>query len=217
MSDTMLNDPTDPNPALNRRKLLLGGGLGALAVVAAACGGEEAAGPAGTGDTTTTAEGAAPGGDDVATAKLAASLEVLAVNTYDAALKAPLDYPEAVATFATTAKEHHQAALDAWNGLLTSLGEQEVTTPPSDLEMTVNTAFGEVTDVPGVAQLALMLEGIAADTYLGAISSIANPQALELATTIQPIDMQHVAVLRYVMGEYPVPDTFADTSDAYSG
>ena len=211
--------------ALNRRKLLFGGGVGALALVAAACGTEEADDPAGSGDTTTTteaAEGGTGGGNDIATAQLAASLEVLAVNTYDAALSAAGEgalgtVPPAVAEYATTAKAHHQAALDAWNGLLTSLGEDEVTDPPSELEATVNTQFGEVTDVTGLAELALMLEEIAADTYLGAIGSIGNAQALELAASIQPIDMQHMAVLRYVMGQYPVPEAFAETDQAFSG
>ncbi len=209
---------TDTAAPLPRRKLLLGGGVGALALVAAACGGGETDGPAATGDSTTTSEGgAAGGGQDVATAKLAASLEVLAVNTYGAALGAPLDYPEAVAEFATTARDHHQAALDAWNGLLTGLGEAAVTDPPATLNETVNSQFAEVTDVTGVAALALMLEEIAADTYLGAIGAISNADALKLAASIQPIDMQHVAVLRYVMGEYPVPDAFANTEKAFTG
>ncbi len=225
MSDATPSPPdpvtttTDTPGPLPRRKLLLGGGVGALALVAAACGGGETDGPAATGDSTTTSEGGAAGGggQDVATAKLAASLEVLAVNTYGAALGAPLDYPEAVAEFATTARDHHQAALDAWNGLLTSLGEAAVTDPPATLNETVNSQFAEVTDVTGVAELALMLEEIAADTYLGAIGAISNAEALKLAASIQPIDMQHIAVLRYVMGEYPVPDAFANTEEAFTG
>ena len=217
MHDPAMDPPVDAAPALDRRRLLLGGGVGALALLASACGSEEAEPPAGSGDTTTTEGGASGGGDDVATAKLAASLEVLAVSTYGAALEAPLDYPPAVAEFATTVQGHHQAALDAWNELLTGLGEEGVTEPPAALAEQVNAQFAEVDDVPGVAELALMLEELAADTYLGAIATIANPQALELATTIQPIDMQHVAVLHYVLGDYPVPDTFADTTDAYTG
>ncbi|MBW3645752.1 MAG: hypothetical protein KY441_09635, partial [Actinobacteria bacterium] len=81
-----------PSP-LTRRRVLLGGGVGALAVVAAACGSDsgEPAGSAGE-PTTTEAEGGGGGGGDLEVAKTAASLEVLAVNTYGAALEAPLDY-----------------------------------------------------------------------------------------------------------------------------
>ena len=207
-----------PGP-LSRRKVLLGGGAGALALVAAACGGGDDDPPGSTGDpetTTTTAGGdAAGGGGDVATAQLAAGLEVLAVNTYEAALIAAgdgtlPDVPEAVATFITTAQSHHQAALDEWNALLTALGEPEVTAPPADLETTVNEAFGQAGDVVAVAELALMLEQTAADTYFEAIPTIENADALALAASIQPIDMQHAAILHYVLGDYPVPETFAN-------
>ncbi|MGI9121015.1 MAG: ferritin-like domain-containing protein [Acidimicrobiales bacterium] len=208
-----------PSP-LSRRRVLLGGGVGALALVAAACGSDNEE-PGATGESTTTTAatggGGGEGGGDVATAKLAAGLEVLAVNTYGAALKAPLDYPPAVAEFATTVQGHHQEALDAWNNVLTTLGEAEVTTPPASLEGTINDMFAQVTDVPGVAMLALLLEQTAADTYFSAIPTIMNKDALKLAATIQPIDMQHAAILHYVLGEYPVPNTFANADKAYSG
>ncbi len=205
-----------PSP-LSRRKMLLGGGAGALALVAVACGtSEEEGAPSSTGDptSTTAAGGGGGGGGDVATAQTAAGLEVLAVNTYNAALEAPLDYPEAVAQFATTARDHHQAHLDAWNELLTSLGEQAVTEPLQPVAGEVMTQFQSVTDVAGVAKLALMLEQVAASTYFAVIPTIQNDQALELATTIQPIDMQHAAILNYVMGQYPVPEAFADAEQS---
>ncbi len=207
-----------PSP-LSRRKVLLGGGVGALALVAAACGTEEEEDPSSTGDPTTTTTAAAGGGGgggggDVAIAQTAAGLEVLAVNTYTGALEAPLDYPAAVAEFATTALEHHQAHLDAWNELLTALGEEEVTDPFEPLASEVMTQFEAVTDVTGVAELALSLEQTAASTYFAVIPMIENAEALELAATIQPIDMQHAAILNYVMGDYPVPNTFADAEQS---
>lgn len=214
-----------PSP-ITRRRVLLGGGVGAVALVAAACGTEEEEDPAATGDpttsTTSTTEGdepAADGSGDVAIAMAAASLEVLAVNTYGAVLQAATagdlgEVPPAVAEYATVAMEHHQAHLDGWNELLTSLGESEVSEPPPELETMVNEQFAEVTDITGVAELALMLEQTAADTYFAVIPTLTNPQAVELAATIQPIDMQHSAILRYVMGDYPVPNTFANTENA---
>ena len=221
-----------PSP-LSRRRMLLGGSVAAVGLVAAACGTdddpfvlEDDPDPALT--STTQRSGASEGGGeqppsgDVAIAMTAASLEVLAVNTYDAALNAAGqgaigEVPPAVAEYATTAKAHHEAHRDAWNELLTSLGEQEVTTTPPSLQSTVDEMFGQVTDVVGVANLALTLEQIAADTYFAVIPQISNEEALRLAATIQPIDMQHVAVLRYVLGQYPVPDTFADADDAFTG
>ncbi len=163
-------DVTVVPSGMNRRRFLAFSGMAAGAGIAlVACGDDSADNADGTaaGATTTTAGGssttAPDGGGDLAIAMGAAGLEVLAVNTYGAALDAATagdlgEVPPAVAEFATTAKMQHQAALDAWNGVITDAGEQAVTMPPADLEQTVNDQFGQVTDVVGVAELANMLE-----------------------------------------------------------
>src|SRR5215213_7724397 len=97
---TIDDTPTAPKPGMDRRRFLAVSGLAAGA------------------GTSTTAGGGAQG--DLAIAMGAAGLEVLAVNTYGAALDAATagdlgEVPPAVAEFATTAKMQHQAALDAWN------------------------------------------------------------------------------------------------------
>ena len=231
---------TAPSP-LSRRQVLLGGGLAAVTTLAAACGGDDG-GTASTGDATTTTAAPAEGeseteseteseeaaaGDpperaegDLGIAQVAASLEVLAVQTYTAALDAATsgalgDVPPAVATFMTTAMEHHEAHLGAWNDVLFAFDIEEVTAPPEDLKEEVDDRLADVTDVTGAAELAIFLEETAAATYLSVIPELEDPAAIDLAATIQPIDMQHIAVLRFVLGEYPVPDTFAQTDMAY--
>jgi hypothetical protein len=198
-----------------------------VAVVAVACGSDGNNNPtsaatattaAGTSASTTTT--AASGGQgDLAIAAGAAGLEVLAVNTYGAALDAATaghlgTVPPAVATFATTAKQQHKAALDKWNHVLTTNGQAAVTSPPSDLEATVNQQFGQVTDVTGVAHLALKLETIASDTYLDAQKSLQGNDARALAGSIQAVDQEHAAILNYVLGNYPVPDAFQKTDQS---
>lgn len=217
----------------SRRRFLMGSAGVAGALVLAACGDDD---EGGSGDTTTTTAGddttttagddttttTAGGGDasgDLKVGAFAASLEVLAVNTYTAAGQAATEgklgeVPPAVGEFVTTAMEHHQAALDEWNGVLEAAGEPAVDKPPADLEKTVNDKFAEVRDIPGAAMLALELEQIAAATYLAAIPELMSKDAIGLAGSIQPIDMQHVAVLLFALGEYPVPDTFASTEMA---
>lgn len=165
---------------------------------------------------------AAPSEGDLAIGAVAASLEVLAVNTYGAALDAAGsgalgEVPPAVAEFVTVAMAQHQAALDAWNGVLTAAGQPEVTAPPPALETAVNDQFAMVTDAGGAAQLALMLEQIAAATYLDAIGKLESPDAITLAGSIQPIDRQHISVLLFALGMYPVPETFANADMAFSG
>lgn len=226
----------------SRRRLLAGAGVIGAALVAAACGSDAktststpaaassstpAAGT--TGATTasstagTTAGTTAAPADGAATdgkiATLAAGLEVLAVGTYKAALDAATAgklgaVPPAVATFVTTAMGHHQMHLDAWNKVLKAAGAPEVTAPNAKLKPVVDEAFGKVTDVVGAAKLALLLEQIAAATYQSAIPVISNKDAVKLAGSIQIIDFQHAAVLNFVLGKYPVPDTFGKLDQA---
>jgi hypothetical protein len=236
---TDIQEPTTTTPSMesragSRRWLLRAGGVAAVGAFLAACGdddeGVSESGSAGTsttaaaggGDETTTTEGDSGGGGDLAIAQLAASLEVLAVNTYGAALDAATSgalgaVPPAVAEFVTTAMGQHQEHLDALNGIITGAGEDEVSTPPADLEATVNDMFGQVTDVVGAAELALMLEDIAAATYLSAIPQLTSPDSITAAGSILCVDRQHAAILRFVLGEYPIPDTFFTTEQAYTG
>ncbi|MBA2281379.1 MAG: ferritin-like domain-containing protein [Acidimicrobiia bacterium] len=236
MADTTTETETT-TAAPNRRRFLLGGGVLAAGALLAACGDDDTAGGTTTtaggaaGSTSTTAPAEEPttttaGGTeltgDLAVAALAASLEVLAVSTYGAALDAAGsgalgEVPPAVAEFVTVAMAQHQEHLDAWNEVLTGAGEEEVTEPPADLAETVNGMFAEVTDVAGAANLALTLEGIASATYLGALPVLEDPAAIELAGSILCIDRQHEAVLLFALGQYPVPDVFANTEAAYSG
>ena len=220
--------PTDVNsklpsslPSTSRRGFLALAGVGAAGVALAACGSDKKA--ANGSSPGTTAKGATQTTTgknvDLDTAALAAGLEVLAVQTYtaagDAATKGSLGtVPPAVATYVTTALSQHQAALDKWNGVLKAAGKPAVTAPNAKLKPTVDAAFAKVTDVNSAAALALMLEQIASATYQKAVPTLTDKTAIELAGSLQIIDAQHVAVLLFVAGQYPVPDVFAKTDKA---
>lgn len=206
-----------------RRFLVTTGAVAAGATLFAACGGDD------DGDATSSGSGTADDGDgndsggngDAAIAATAASLEVLAVNTYKAALDAATAgklgaVPPAVATYVQTAMAHHQSALDGWNGVLTSAGAAAVSDPPADLKKVVDAEFAKVTDVVGAAKLALLLEKTAADTYLAAVPKLKDKTAITTAGRLQTLDQEHVAVLLFVLGEYPVPLTFQTTENGYS-
>ena len=227
MSDQIETDVADVQagraaPMPRRRQVLLGGGAAALALVAAACGGDDDGGEEASGDATASGTPATPDtSGDLAVARRAAGLEVLAAATYGSALEAATSgalgaVPPAVENFMNTAVEHHQAHLRAWNDVLFAGGEEEVTEAPADLQESVDDELADVRDVEGAARLALRLEETAAATYLDAIPQLVDSAAISLAATIQPIDMQHAAVLRFVLGEYPVPETFASTEQAYT-
>lgn len=239
-SDQHHHNATEARPAtgisapVNRRRFLaIGGAMGTAAVLAACSKSDDDSSKSSTTtakaattttaaemSTTTTEAGPERSGEnDLKLGAFAASLEVLAVNTYkaagDAAGTGSLgDVPPAVGEYVKTAMAHHQAHLDRWNELLTGADQPEVTDPPADLEATVNEKFAKVTDVAGAAQLALELEEIAAATYLSVIPLLATEEPIRLAASIAPIDRQHIAVLLFALGKYPVPDTFASTEMA---
>ena len=99
-----------------------------------------------------------------------------------------------------------------WNHALTTAGYAKVTKPDPKEQTAVNAAFAKVKTISELAQLALLLENIAAATYLEGLTVLASPSARMTAASIQPIEMQHVAILRFVLGETPVPSGFASTA-----
>jgi hypothetical protein len=158
---------------------------------------------------------------DLAVAAVAASLENLAVFAYAAGLSAATSgklgaVPPAVATFATTVKGQHTQHAAAWNGVLKANGKSAVTVTNPTLTPTVQSDFGKVTDITGLAQLALTLETIAAQTYQAETSMLKTKAAIGLSSSIQPVEMQHIAILYYVLGEYPGAQTSSGTPVAFN-
>jgi Ferritin-like domain len=158
---------------------------------------------------------------DLAVAAVAASLENLAVFAYNAGLTAAMagklgSVPPAVATFATTVKSQHQQHADAWNGVLKSHGKAAVTVTNPKLTPTVQSDFAKVADVAGLAQLALTLETIAAQTYQAETAMLKSKSAIGLSSSIQPVEMQHIAILYYVLGMYPGAQTASGTPLAFN-
>ncbi len=218
--DELVRTPT------SRRLFLLGGGavLGGAALVSSGATGLTAA-AARTRSSSLFASSMATqaGGQnltgDLAVVALAASLENLAVATYQAGIDAATAgklgaVPPAVVTFATTAQSHHTDHAEAWNGVLTGAGKKAVTGVDLTVKKGVDTAFAQVKDVPGLAKLALSLEMGAAATYLAAIDGVTSKPGIATAATIHPVEMQHAAILNFLLGQYPVPDTFAQKAGA---
>jgi hypothetical protein len=208
-----------------RRGFLMGAGvaLGGLAI--AACGSSSKNSSGGNGSSATTAP-AGSGGTaqqltgDLAIVALAAALENSAVATYQAGIDAATagklgTVPPAVVTFAKTAQSHHKDHAAAWNSVLVSNGKKSVTRVDKTVQDGVVTpAFAKVTDVAGLAKLALELENVAGSTYLSAIGAIGNKDGIKVAASIEPVELQHAAILNFVLGNYPVPDGFTPTAGA---
>ena len=83
-------------------------------------------------------------------------------------------------------------------------------TQPDGLAAISTEQFDRVCDPDsGLAKLSLDLENVAAATYLSSIDVIQDSRTIGIAASIQPVEMQHAAILRFVLGQYPVPDGFA--------
>lgn len=214
------------NGMVSRRGLLIGGGAAALGgVLLAACSSNKSSTGSTTPTTSTpsTSVGNSPASltGDLKVAALAASLENLGIYAYNAGIKAATagklgSVPPAIVTFATTAKDQHTQHAAAWNSALVAAGKAKVTETDPALTPTVNQMFGQVTDVAGLAKLALGIENIAGQTYQSAVGALSSADAIKVAASIHPVEMQHAAILNLVLGNYPVPNAFNPTSSARS-
>jgi hypothetical protein len=154
---------------------------------------------------------------DLQVVAMAASLENSGIATYMAGIKAATagklgTVPPAVVAFATTAMAQHQDHQKAWNAVLTAAGKTPVTAVDPVVQPTINTAFAKVTNVTGLAELALMVENIAGETYQNGLSVIKSAAGIKTAASIEPVEFQHAAILSFVLGKYPVPSAFTDLS-----
>lgn len=202
----------------SRRGFLIGAGALAGGAVLAAC----SSGSSSSTSTTTRPSGSSSSSKltgDLAVAALAASLENLAVTAYGDVLTAASagklgTVPPVVANFATTVKAQHSQHAQAWNSAITASGHPAITYPDPVLTPVITKDFGKVTDVTGAAKLALMLEDVAAATYQSAVNAVMSTSSVKVAASIQPVEMQHAAILNFVLGQYPVPNAFSPLSAA---
>ncbi len=204
---------------LTRRRFLAHTALAAgVAVAAGACSDDDDGGDGGVGQPATTRRSTiAP---DLAVAELGARLERLAIDAYDATLAAAgsarlAALPPALAELIGTARAHHQVHLDAWNDMLRAGGLPDVTEPHAGLKPMIDRLREQATDWAGTARVALVLEDVTAQTYNRAIPTLKNPDAVRLAARMQVVDQQHLSVLRFMLGLYPVGSGEVQESRAF--
>lgn len=156
---------------------------------------------------------------DLKVVALAAALENLAVTAYEGALKkAGLGelgaVPPAVATFVQTVLRQHADHAQAWNAVLSAAGKPTIADAPLSIAQEQVAMLAAAKSVPDVAKLALNLENVAAQTYTFAVANSSDARAIVTAATIQPVEATHATILNYLLGQYPIPDTFIGVSSA---
>jgi len=137
---------------------------------------------------------------DVQMLQTAASIEVLAVATYDTALKLPFagSLPAAVQAFAKTTKQQHMDHLQAFNAAVRALGGKPQTAPDPVLLGVVNKAKPGLTGPGPLVDLAITLEMGAAETYVAFVTTLSDKGARDTTASIMGVEAQHVAILNAV-------------------
>jgi hypothetical protein len=139
---------------------------------------------------------------DVQMLQTAASIENLAVATYEVALT--LDFiggstaNGVVKAFVQKTKEQHQQHAQAFNAAATRLGGKAQDQPDPVLLGVVNNAKPGLTGPAQVVDLAIELEDGAAQTYVANTGAYANKNARSVAASIMGVEAQHVAILNAV-------------------
>lgn len=209
-------------PSPGRRQLFKMGGATILgAAVLAACGSDD---DDSADSTTTSAAGGGSGAGeedgsmDVALARTAASLEKLAIDTYQVAIDSGLVTTMAIADAAMLFQEHHQTHLDALNGVISGAGGEEVTEQNEAVfKALVEPAVGAATTEADIVMLAYDLESAAAQTYAFAGGALSVPELRSTIMTIGGIETRHAAVLQVAALAASPLEVFPDGRAFYPG
>lgn len=201
----------------NRRQALkLGGATFVGAAVLAACGSDDD--DSGSGTTTTAAAAVGSGGAedmDLTLLRTATSLEVSAVDTYDAAIESGLVTTAAIADAATLFRDQHQEHADLLSTATTEAGGEAYDEPNAFLqENVIDPALEGLTDENSVVELALQMEDVAAQTYAFAAGALTTAELRQAIMTIGGVEARHAAVLYGVLDMPQAPDAFLPTDQA---
>jgi hypothetical protein len=136
---------------------------------------------------------------DVQMLQTAASIENLAVATYDTALT--LDFIgganaiPVVKAFVMKTKDQHQEHADAFNAAAKNMGGKEQKQPDPKLLEVVNNAKPGLTGPAPVVDLAIELENTAGQTYVANTAAYSDINARKLAASIMGVEAQHASIL----------------------
>jgi hypothetical protein len=211
-------------PSPGRRQLFKVGGATILgAAVLAACGSDDDSSSGSTGSTSTTpmggsGDGASESNMDLPLARTAASLEKLAVDTYQVAIDSGLVTTMAIGDAAKLFQEHHQTHLDALNGVISGAGGDEVTEQNEAVfKALVEPAVSAAKTEADIVMLAYDLESAAAQTYAFAGGALSVPELRSTIMTIGGIEARHAAVLQVAALAASPLDVFPEGRAFYPG
>ena len=141
-------------------------------------------------------------GLDITLAQTAISLEILAIDTYQAAIDSGLVTTELVGTAAGMFQDHHVQHRGALEGVVSGAG----LTPVAEANAAVKTALIDpvltdpALDEAMIVKLAFDLEAAAAQTYVFAATALSTPELRSTIMTIGGVEYRHAAILNAAGG-----------------
>lgn len=131
------------------------------------------------------------------------SVELASVNAYGAAAKTGKITGEAL-TLAKTFAFHHQAHAHA---LGTFVGDAAKAQPNPKLSQSLTTMIDNAPDQQHILTVLYGMENAAAATYLVAIGTLSDGNALKTSASILPVESQHAVALGQTLGLAPGDNT----------
>jgi hypothetical protein len=147
-------------------------------------------------------QSAAPSAGDLKILNVALGLEHEAIAAYQAGAESKLlDKP--VLDVAVLFQSQHKAHRDALAATIKRAGGK-----PVDAKKAPEYGWPRLASQTDVLMFAAKLEAGAAAAYLGALRALENKEYLTAAASIMGNETQHLALLRQVLKEDPVPSPF---------
>jgi len=144
------------------------------------------------------------------TEQLLAGVEVAVLSAYQAVLNGLQSgrlgkVPSVVAEFASIAQSHHQAHLDHWNESLVKARQGKQSTPDPTLASGMRTSLVAIKTLPDALDLLSNLEEISAETCAANLQAVPDSNFRRWCGLIAPVESQHAAILRVLLGQEPTP------------
>jgi hypothetical protein len=200
-----------------RQFLKLGGGAVIGAAVLAACSSEGGNATTRSPASSSLESSSAAGINDLTLAKTAASLEALAIATYDTAINSGTVTTAAIGDAVKLFKDHHQQHMDALNNVITAAGAPAVTRPNTAVKSALvdPVVADPMLDEARIVELAYDLEDAAEQTYVYATTAITSAGLRSTLMTISGVEARHKAILG-VLVQHKTPDVIIPISFARS-
>jgi len=144
------------------------------------------------------------------TEQLLASVEAAVLSAYQAVVNGLQSgrlgkVPSVVAEFASMAQSHHQAHLNHWNESLLNARQGKQSAPDATLASRIRASLIAIKTMPDALDLLSNVEEISAETCAANLQAVRDANLRHWCGLIAPVESQHVAILRFLLGQEPTP------------